>query len=157
MKRRVCLIALLALPVSAADVSGAWSLEGEVAGVPIKRVCTIKIPASPDSQASRATIPIWSEVRNHVRFRRAFSVTDNRQEILNRFGRQADRFERRGSSVANRDWVRWAGSLIDLRPDRTALDVAGGTGLLARGDGIAHSPCSPRQTEPWRHARHPAS
>ena len=90
------------------------------------------IPASPDSQASRATIPIWSGRRNHVRFRRAFLVTDNRQEILNRFGRQADRFEQRGSSVANRDWVRWAGSLIDLRPDRTALDVAGGTGLLAR-------------------------
>lgn len=59
-------------------------------------------------------------------------MADNRQEILARFGQQADRFERRGSSIANRDWVRWAGSLIDLRPERSALDVAGGTGLLAR-------------------------
>lgn len=57
---------------------------------------------------------------------------DNREEVLHRFGRQADRFERRGSSVANREWVRWAASLIELRPDRVALDVAGGTGLMAR-------------------------
>ncbi len=59
-------------------------------------------------------------------------MTDNRQEILTRFSHQADRFERRGASIANREWVRWAGSLIELHPDRTALDVAGGTGLLAR-------------------------
>ncbi len=57
---------------------------------------------------------------------------DNRQEVLHRFGRQADRFERRGSSVANREWVRWAASLIELAPRRVALDVAGGTGLMAR-------------------------
>ncbi len=57
---------------------------------------------------------------------------DNRQQILERFSRQADRFERRGSSVANREWVRWAASLIELRADRTALDVAGGTGLMGR-------------------------
>ncbi|HVP44810.1 MAG TPA: methyltransferase domain-containing protein [Terriglobales bacterium] len=57
---------------------------------------------------------------------------DNRRQILERFSQQADRFERRGSSVANRDWVRWGASLIELRPDRTALDVAGGTGLLGR-------------------------
>ncbi len=59
-------------------------------------------------------------------------LTDNRQEILARFSHQADRFERRGSGIANREWVRWAASLIELHPDRTALDVAGGTGLLAR-------------------------
>ncbi len=57
---------------------------------------------------------------------------DNRQQILERFSRQADRFERRGSSVANREWVRWAASLIELQPDRIALDVAGGTGLMGR-------------------------
>jgi ubiquinone/menaquinone biosynthesis C-methylase UbiE len=57
---------------------------------------------------------------------------DNRQEILHRFGQQADRFERRGSSLANKEYVRWAASLIELRPDRAVLDVAGGTGLLAR-------------------------
>lgn len=57
---------------------------------------------------------------------------DNREKVLARFSRQADRFERRGSTVANRDYVRWAASLIELRPDQVALDVAGGTGLLAR-------------------------
>ncbi len=57
---------------------------------------------------------------------------DNRQQILERFSRQADRFERRGSSVANREWVRWAASLIELQPDSIALDVAGGTGLMGR-------------------------
>lgn len=56
----------------------------------------------------------------------------NRKEILEHFGRQADRFERRGSSVANKDYVRWAVSFLELRPDLVALDVAGGTGLLAR-------------------------
>ena len=59
-------------------------------------------------------------------------MTDNRQQVVDRFGRQADRFERRGSSVAHREWVRWAASVIELRPERRALDVAGGTGLLAR-------------------------
>lgn len=57
---------------------------------------------------------------------------DNRQQILQRFSQQADRFERRGSSVANREWVHWAASLIELNPDQTALDVAGGTGLMGR-------------------------
>ncbi len=59
-------------------------------------------------------------------------MTDNRQQILARFGHQADRFERRGSTVAHKEWVRWAASLMELAPDRTALDVAGGTGLMAR-------------------------
>lgn len=59
-------------------------------------------------------------------------MTDNRQRVLERFSQQADRFEKRGSSVAHREWVRWAASLIELRSDRRALDVAGGTGLMAR-------------------------
>ena len=63
---------------------------------------------------------------------RCMRLTDNRQEILTRFGRQADRFERRGSTVANQAYVRWAASLIETHPGFVALDVAGGTGLLAR-------------------------
>jgi carbon monoxide dehydrogenase subunit G len=36
------LLALSALPVAAADISGAWKLEGNIADVRINRVCTIK-------------------------------------------------------------------------------------------------------------------
>lgn len=95
------------------------------------------MPASPDSQAFFLSPPDLAPGSGiaYDTFR-GIRLTDNRQEILTRFGRQADRFERRGSSVANRDWVRWAGSLLELRPDRTALDVAGGTGLMARS--VAH-------------------
>lgn len=57
---------------------------------------------------------------------------DNRRQILDRFGQQADRFERRGSTVANRDHLRWAASFLELAPGMLALDVAGGTGLMGR-------------------------
>lgn len=57
---------------------------------------------------------------------------DNRRQILDRFGQQAERFERRGSTVANRDHLQWAASFLELDRDMLALDVAGGTGLLAR-------------------------
>lgn len=59
-------------------------------------------------------------------------MDDNRREVLERFSRQADRFERRGSTVANREYVLWAASLIEASPQALGLDVAGGTGLLAR-------------------------
>jgi len=57
---------------------------------------------------------------------------DNREEVLDRFGRQADRFERRGTSVASKQSLLWAASFMELSPRSVALDVAGGTGLLAR-------------------------
>lgn len=57
---------------------------------------------------------------------------NNRDEVLDRFGRQADRFERRGASVASRQNLRWAASFLELSPRSLALDVAGGTGLMAR-------------------------
>ncbi|HEV3197966.1 MAG TPA: hypothetical protein VGZ73_08665 [Bryobacteraceae bacterium] len=41
-KNLLILLALSFLPASAADVSGAWRLEGDIAGVHIDRVCTIK-------------------------------------------------------------------------------------------------------------------
>ena len=59
-------------------------------------------------------------------------MPDNREQILDRFSRQADRFDRMGRSVARKDYVQWAASLIESRPDAVALDVAGGTGLMAR-------------------------
>ncbi|MBZ5621509.1 MAG: hypothetical protein LAQ69_22700 [Acidobacteriia bacterium] len=42
MKNLLILAALSALPVAAADISGAWKLEGDIAGVHINRVCAIK-------------------------------------------------------------------------------------------------------------------
>jgi hypothetical protein len=42
MKTLLGLLALAALPVVAADISGAWKLEGDVADVHVNRVCTIK-------------------------------------------------------------------------------------------------------------------
>ena len=56
----------------------------------------------------------------------------NRKQILDRFGRQAERFERRGATVANKESLRWAVSFMELSRRSVALDVAGGTGLLAR-------------------------
>lgn len=56
----------------------------------------------------------------------------NRKQVLDRFSRQADRFERRGATVANKENLRWAASFMELTPRSVALDVAGGTGLLAR-------------------------
>jgi len=41
-KNLLILLSLSILPASAADVSGAWKLEGDIAGVHINRVCTIK-------------------------------------------------------------------------------------------------------------------
>ena len=41
-KNLLILLALLIVPALAADVSGAWKLEGDIAGVHINRVCTIK-------------------------------------------------------------------------------------------------------------------
>lgn len=57
---------------------------------------------------------------------------DNRRQILDRFGQQAERFERRGTTVANREQLQWAASFLELAPSMRALDVAGGTGLMAR-------------------------
>lgn len=57
---------------------------------------------------------------------------DNRQRILDRFGRQAERFEDPRLSLARREHLRWAVSFLDLHPAAVALDVAGGTGLLGR-------------------------
>ncbi len=42
MKSLNSLLALIALPLAAADISGAWKLEGNVADVRINRICTIK-------------------------------------------------------------------------------------------------------------------
>jgi hypothetical protein len=41
-KNLLFLLTLSILPACAADVSGAWKLEGDIAGVHINRVCTIK-------------------------------------------------------------------------------------------------------------------
>ncbi len=42
MNYRTCLFALVTLPLMAADASGTWKLEGDIAGVHISRVCTFK-------------------------------------------------------------------------------------------------------------------
>ncbi len=57
---------------------------------------------------------------------------DNRQEILNRFGRQAASFNDPKRAVASQELLRWSSSLVAWRPEFLALDVAAGTGLLAR-------------------------
>ncbi len=58
--------------------------------------------------------------------------SDNRDQVLDRFTRQADRFECRGASVASKQSLLWAASFMELSPGTVALDVAGGTGLMAR-------------------------
>jgi hypothetical protein len=42
MKTLLTALGLLVLPLAAADISGAWKVEGDIADVHVNRVCTIK-------------------------------------------------------------------------------------------------------------------
>src|SRR5579864_109163 len=42
MKTLLTALAMFAVPLAAADISGAWKVEGEIADVHVNRVCTIK-------------------------------------------------------------------------------------------------------------------
>jgi len=64
-KNLLILLALSILPAAAADVSGAWKLEGDVAGVHINRVCTIKQAANKITGACKNQtneVPLTGEV-----------------------------------------------------------------------------------------------
>ena len=61
MKIAIAMLVLGTLPAAAADLSGAWKLEGDVAGMHIDRTCAIKqtdnkLSGSCKNQASESTL-----------------------------------------------------------------------------------------------------
>ncbi|HHY10838.1 MAG TPA: methyltransferase domain-containing protein [Firmicutes bacterium] len=56
----------------------------------------------------------------------------HQEKIISQFTSQAQRFDQKGYSLSNKEYLTWALENIPLNKDMVVLDVAAGTGILAR-------------------------